>query len=320
MHIGLHGLLIGRQPVERPLSRGAVRAHVRHPGAPPARLGIEPGQIQLRLLHAEPGDEREEEAVGHVVDTTLDLALGLRPVGPAQHRAKGVVLGQRPERILEAVAAASVGVAPGDYRAHVVIEDFARNAAEILKHPPMTGEQGLTAGRVDILKIHPAAVAQYRDETVNLLAEEPVLAPVHLHLVTRHRLVARHWLGRRRRIERRDKAPHRTFSARVAHRRDLPAQDRRRNPVRTRRLNATPQPILVARQLPRASRASLRGRRGPNAAQIVAHRVARDIQFPGNRPDAKPSSVQDQNLQNRLLLQHVGLLVVGDQCLPKVGQ
>ena len=90
------------------------------------------------------------ETVAQVVVEPLHFSFGLGAVGLADFQCDAAVLfGEVPELRVELVLAVPVGVALDDDGLHVVVEAFARHAAEVAERIHVAGNEC-----VDLLVVH----------------------------------------------------------------------------------------------------------------------------------------------------------------------
>ena len=185
-HHGLQeGRLAGRgrqqrgflgEAVDGPLVRGAMNAHVGHPGLPIRQLGVEVLQVAVSAARREVAFE--------VLHAGFDLALGLGPVRLAQPGREAPVPGEGLEGRVQPRLAA---VATDHDGAHAVVQDGLATPAEVREGVLVSGQHVGDALVEEALGIGPAAVAQGHHEHMHdhwLVAEaDSPLAPVDLRLL-----------------------------------------------------------------------------------------------------------------------------------------
>ena len=177
-------VLLG-EAVDRPLVRRAVDPDIGDRGHPLGELLVE-----VDVIDELPAGQ---EVALEVLHAGLDLALGLRPIGPAQPRLEAPVVGEGAEGGVPDDAPLLGALA---HRAGPVVEMLAGVAAEVLEGPLVgveeLGQRLVGAGLVEAAP----AEAQREHEDVpdaRLLAEgHRGRAPVDLALRPGRRLEARH--------------------------------------------------------------------------------------------------------------------------------
>ena len=134
-----------------------------------------------------------QEVFAQVANAALNLAFGLRAVGPTQARGETPVAGEISKRRIEfhfAPVVYSLGQGSENDRFGVVVENLLRNPAQRRKRRlvhPQKGGQFLVGG--DVAE-HRPAVAQRQDEAVEFLArcvcvgDLAQVAPIHLRLAS----------------------------------------------------------------------------------------------------------------------------------------
>jgi len=103
----------------------------------------------------------EKEVLADIAIGSLDLALGLGPVGPAGPRLEAVVAGKIDQRAV--VDDAARGLANDD-RLHAVIENLARNAADCRERRHVTAQNPLHVLVPDEAPPDQAAEAEHQRE------------------------------------------------------------------------------------------------------------------------------------------------------------
>ena len=255
-----------------------------------------------------------QEALAHVGDVGLDLALGLRPVGAAEADAKAVVVG-RGER-LGMQAPLALKALGSDVGAHhglrAVIEQLGRDAAEVGKGGAVTGPEGHEVKRAHETAEGVARVAEHHVEAVEGQLEPRarpdrlLVGPVDLGLVAGRGLKAALELGVRPRARALDVAAHRLVAAAEA----VVAHEVLVDP---RRLQArlAGEPLVNHRLDPIELRglalAAVDGLRAVD--QVAAHRPPVAAHQPADLGVGKPLSVQGPDVHELLLVDHRRLQV-----------
>jgi hypothetical protein len=114
-----HRLLLSEGLVDDALRRG-VHTRIGDRVEPMTELDIEIVEIAERAS--------EEEVLADIAEWSLNLALGLRPIGPAGARLEAVM----PRKINQAAVVDDqpIGILADDRRLHAIVEDLARYAAD----------------------------------------------------------------------------------------------------------------------------------------------------------------------------------------------
>ena len=105
-----------------------------------ARIGdrVEPmPELAVQIIEVAEG-AAEEEVLPDIAERPLDLALRLRPIGPAGARLEAVMAGEIEERAI--VNHEPVQILADDRGLHAVVEDLAGNAADRLESGDMTAQ------------------------------------------------------------------------------------------------------------------------------------------------------------------------------------
>src|SRR5208282_1987051 len=130
--------------------------------------GPDPGvgrvAIDFESFGAKLARQRNVEAPAQVADEALNLALGLRPIGPAQARHEAMMMCEVEESAVIPMQPWPVAIPIAHHGAHVVVQHFARNSAEEVKRALVAAEQRLQPLIGDELDVNRPAPSQCRYE------------------------------------------------------------------------------------------------------------------------------------------------------------
>src|SRR5271166_2340580 len=141
--------------------------------------------IDFESLGTKLAGQRHVKARTQVADEALDLALGLRTIGPAQARHEAMMMREVEEGAVIPMQARPIAITIAHYRAHVVVQHLARHSAEEVKRALMTAEQRLQPLIGDELNVSRSAPSKRRDEHRQPVTPAPDSRKVNLHLSPR---------------------------------------------------------------------------------------------------------------------------------------
>lgn len=118
------------QKLRRGFPRGAMGPQVGHIPQPDPDLGIGCGHVQDQSCLLEPGGQGVRKAMLEVMIETLDLSLGLGPVGAAKFWLEAMVLGEVFELRLKPVKIRTIAVTLDDHGLHIVVKHLAWHATK----------------------------------------------------------------------------------------------------------------------------------------------------------------------------------------------
>jgi hypothetical protein len=242
----------------------------------------------------------EEEVLADVAVRPLHLAFGLGPVGPAGLRMIAVVAGEVDERpVVDDVA---LCVLTGDRGLHPVVEDLARHAAKRREGGQVAAEHGLQVLMQDEASPEQAAVAEHQGEQPDdpchprFVGERHLeLGEVDLRLVAGRRLEANFEDGGCRRPQLAECIGDGGVAALVPALFELPKE------TSTGQTGPGPDSLTQVRNervdAPGARLARAVDRRLQATREVLAHRLAIDVELKGDGRNGKalPLQIQDHD-------------------------
>src|SRR5690606_8856109 len=229
-------------------------------------IELQSGRTQCRV-------QRHQEAALQVAVEALDLALRASPIWLTHPQLKAILVSHLEHAGMPAMQLRPVGIALEDHRLGVIEQHLTRYTPEVLEGRGQSIAPVLELLRVSEANEGRSAVAERGDECEQAIAPATDRREVRLHLQARLGLKPYDRIGTNR-LEWADICLELADPAGVARRLDLAQQDRRRNPVWTRLLDALEQMGLEGIELagPRFARPVLHLHR---TTQVLAHRVTR---------------------------------------------